>query len=65
MTVSKKNFVIVSLMMSAATLTSFLILVTALKGDSVLRMVLAGVGFLGFCGLYFALLVARKRTPSS
>ena len=62
---SKKNFVVVSMLMSAALLVTFLIFVAALKGDSVLRMVLAGGGFLGFAGLYLALLIANKRTPSA
>jgi hypothetical protein len=35
------------------------------QGDSVLRIVLAGGGFLGFAGLYLALLVANKRTQSA
>jgi hypothetical protein len=62
MNASKKNHMLVA--MSGLPLASFLILMTAIKGDSVLRIVLASVGFVGFVGLYVALLVASKRTPS-
>jgi hypothetical protein len=49
------------MLISFALLASFLVLVTAFKGDSVLRIALAAGGFLGFGGLYVALLVSRKR----
>ena len=49
----------------AALFASFLVLMAAVKGDSVLRIVLASVGVVGFGGLYVALLVASKRTPSA
>jgi hypothetical protein len=60
---SKKT--VIFMLMSAALLATFVIFVAALKGDSTLRIVLAAGGFLGFAGLYAALLVASKRTPSA
>lgn len=62
---SKKKFMVVSMLMSLAMLACFLVLVTALKGDNMLQKVLAGGGFVGFAGLYVALLVSNKRTPSA
>jgi len=63
MNTSKKT--VIFMLMSAVLLASFLVFVAALKGDSTLRIVLASGGFLGFAGLYAALLVANKRTPSA
>ena len=56
---SKKNIVVV--LLSGLALSSFLILMTAIKGDNMLRIVLASVGFLGFCGLLTALLISKSR----
>jgi hypothetical protein len=44
---------------------SFLVLMTALKGDNMLRIGLAAGGFLGFASLYVALLVARSRAQKA
>ena len=62
MTASKKNVPLA--LISLAVLASCAILVTALKGDSMLRIALAAGGFVGFGGLLVALLVAGRRTPS-
>lgn len=65
MSAPKKNYSLALTLMFFAMMASFLILVTAIKGDSVLRIVLAAGGFLVFCGLYVAVLVAGKRaTPA-
>jgi hypothetical protein len=51
--------------MFIALAVSFAILLTAVKGDSVLRIVLAAGGFVGFLGLYVGVLVASKRAPTA
>ena len=65
MSTSKKNYSLALMLMSFAMLASFLILVNALKGDSALRIALATGGFLGFAGLYVAVLVSRKRATAA
>ena len=64
MSVSKES---VALMLtSAVLLVSFLILMTTLKGDrNMMRIILAGVGFVGFGGLYVAMLIAKFKGLNS
>ena len=57
MTAKKQNVMLV--VMSGALLVTYLVLVKALASDNTLRIILAAGGFLGFCGLYAALLVAK------
>ncbi len=63
MSASKTNYLL--MVMSAALLVSFFILLAAFKGDSVLRIVLAAGGVAVFGGFCVALLVAGKRTPAA
>lgn len=64
MDTAKKNYGLAFLLMFAAMLASFLVFMAAIKGDNMLRIGLAAGGFLIFCGLYLAMLVARKRAPT-
>jgi hypothetical protein len=59
---SKKKLTLVPLSLLA--LVSFLILMTAIKGDNTLRIVLASVGFLGFGGLLTAALISRSKAKA-
>jgi hypothetical protein len=59
-----KHYVAVTLV-SGLAMTSFLVLMTALKGDNTLRIVLASVGFVGFAGLMAALLVSKIKARRS
>lgn len=59
------NYSLALMLASFAMLVSFLVLTTAFNGESLLRIVLAAVGFLGFGGLFVAVLAARKRTTSA
>lgn len=63
MSASKKN--IAFTLVFACLLASFLVFVTAIKGDNALRIFLATGGFVVFAGLFLALLIASKRMPSS
>jgi hypothetical protein len=64
MSVSKENGML--MLMSAAVLVSFLILLSSLKGDrNMVRIILAGVGFVGFSCLYAAMLVAKFKGLNS
>ena len=56
-----KQYPMVVLMSVFAMVVSLVVLLTAIKGDNTLRMVLAGVGFLIFGGLLAAILVAKSR----
>ena len=56
---SKQNVAMV--LVSGLALASFLVLMTAIKGDNTLRTVLAAGGFLGFGGLLTALLVSKSK----
>ena len=56
---SKQNVAMV--LVSGLALASFLVLMTAIKGDNTLRTVLAGGGFLGFGGLLTALLITKSK----
>jgi hypothetical protein len=59
---SKQKLTLVPLSLLA--LVSFLILMTAIKGDNTLRIVLASVGFLGFGGLLTAVLISRSKAKA-
>ena len=59
MSASNKNVPLA--LMAFAALSAFLILMKSIQGDSVLRIVLAAGGFVGFSGLYVAVLLAKKR----
>jgi hypothetical protein len=61
MSASKKNLVLS--LLSPLVLGSFLILMTAIKSDNMLRIILASVGLLGFGGLLAAVLVAKFKAP--
>jgi hypothetical protein len=47
--------------MTVLVLISLVILVTAIKGDNMLRIVLAGAGFLTLGGLLTGLLISKSR----
>jgi len=59
---SKKNIALA--LVSGLALVSFLILMTAIKGDNLLRIGLAGVGFLGFAGLLTTLLISKSKAKA-
>lgn len=62
MSASKQNVALT--LISGLALVSFLILMTAIKGDNMLRIALAGVGFLGFGGMLTALLISRFKAKA-
>jgi len=47
------------MLVTALAFFSFQVLMTAIKGDNMLRIILAGVGVAGFGGLLCALLVSK------
>ena len=59
---SKKTIPFV--LMFGLAMGSFLILMTAIKGDNMLRIVLASVGFLGFAGLLAAVVVSKSKAKA-
>ena len=59
----KRSFLL--MFMAAAMLISFFILVTAINGDSTLRIILAAGGLVCFGGLYLGVLFSGKRTADS
>ena len=61
MSASNKNVPLA--LMAFAALSAFLILMKSIQGDSVLRIVLAAGGFVGFSGLYVAVLLAKAGKP--
>jgi hypothetical protein len=63
MSASNQNVMLA--LLSPVVLISFLILMTAIKSDNMLRIILAGVGLLAFGGLLAALLVAKFKGLNS
>jgi len=59
MNASQQTFIL--LLLTALAMASLAILITAIKGDNMLRIALAGAGFLTFGGLLTALLIARSK----
>ena len=59
---SKKNVALA--LMTGLMLISLLILLTAIKGDNMLRIVLASVGFLGFAGLLAAVVFSKSKAKA-
>ena len=59
-----KQYPVVVLISIFAMVVSLAVLMTALKGDNTLRMVLAGVGFLIFGGLLAAVLVSKSKAST-
>ena len=59
---SKKNVALA--LNTVLALISLMILVTAIKGDSMLRIALASAGFLIFAGLSTALLISKSKAKA-
>jgi hypothetical protein len=60
-----KQFFVPMLLGMLALVASYVVFLTAIKGDNTLRIVLASVGFLGFAGLMTALLAAKIKAGRS
>ena len=59
-----KQYTVATLLSVSAVVVSLAVLLTALKGDNTLRILLAGVGFLGFSGLAAAVVFAKSRAKA-
>jgi hypothetical protein len=58
---ASRQYPLLVLVSVCALIVSLVVLMTAIKGDNTLRMVLAGVGFLIFGGLLAALVVSKSK----